>query len=58
MYLKKIVGNKTKNIILAHLSENNNTEEKALEEIHKAGLDEKITITIARQNEEGPVIEV
>ena len=30
-YLKKIVGKNTKNIILAHLSETNNTEELALE---------------------------
>ena len=57
-YLKKIVGDKTKNIILAHLSENNNTEEKALEAIHKEELDKNIKITIARQHEESEMIEV
>ena len=34
-YLKKIVGENTKNIILAHLSETNNTEELALEAAKK-----------------------
>ncbi|MBQ6135220.1 MAG: MBL fold metallo-hydrolase [Bacilli bacterium] len=57
-YLKKIIGDNTKNIILAHLSEKNNTEAKALEAVHNEGLDKKIKITIARQNEEGPMIEV
>ena len=57
-YLKKLVSSNTKNIILAHLSEKNNTEEKALEEMEKAELDKSITITIARQYEEGPLIEV
>ena len=57
-YLKKIVGPNTKNIILAHLSEKNNTEEKALEAMREEELDKKIVIRIARQNEEGPLIEV
>ena len=55
-YLKKIIGPKTKNIILAHLSEKNNTEEKALEAIKEQDID--INITIARQYENGPIIEV
>ena len=55
-YLKKIVGPKTKNIILAHLSEKNNTEEKALEAIKEQDID--INITIAKQYENGPIIEV
>ena len=55
-YLKKIIGPKTKNIILAHLSEKNNTEEKALEAIKEQDID--ITITIAKQYENGPIIEV
>ena len=55
-YLKKIIGPKTKNIILAHLSEKNNTEEKALEAIKEQEID--ITITIAKQYENGPIIEV
>lgn len=57
-YLKKIVGKNTKNIILAHRSETNNTEEKILEAINNAELDKNINIYIARQNEEGPLIEV
>ena len=55
-YLKKIIGPKTKNIILAHLSEKNNTEEKALEAIKEQDID--INITIAKQYENGPIIEV
>lgn len=57
-YLKKIIGDKTKNVILAHLSETNNTEEKALQAMISEELDKKVTITIARQYEEGPIIEV
>lgn len=57
-YLKKIVGKNTKNIILAHRSETNNTEEKILEAINNAELDKNINIYIAKQNEEGPLIEV
>ena len=57
-YLKKIIGNNTKNIVLAHLSENNNTEELALQAMHEEGLDEKVNIMIARQYEESNMIEV
>ena len=57
-YLKKIIGNNTKNIVLAHLSENNNTEELALQAMHEQGLDEKVNIMIARQYEESNMIEV
>lgn len=57
-YLKKIVGKNTKNIILAHRSETNNTEEKILEAINNVELDKNINIYIAKQNEEGPLIEV
>ena len=57
-YLKKIVGKNTKNIILAHRSETNNTEEKILEAINNVDLDKNINIYIAKQNEEGPLIEV
>lgn len=56
-YLKKIIGPNTKNIVLAHLSEKNNTEEKALEAMQNEGLT-NINILIARQYEEGPIIEV
>ena len=57
-YLKKIVTNNTKNIVLAHLSEKNNTEELALQAMHEEGLDKNINILIARQNEESKLIEV
>lgn len=60
-YLKEIVGDNTKYIILAHLSEKNNTEELArnavLKEIESLGnLNKKLLI--ARQNEESPYLEV
>ena len=57
-YLKKIIKSNTKNIILAHLSENNNTEEKALEAMKEQGLDKLCNIIIARQYEESDLIEV
>lgn len=56
-YLKKLVGKNTKNIILAHLSEKNNTEELALQAIEEEGLNQ-ITVNIARQYEETEMIEV
>lgn len=57
-YLRKIIGNNTKHIILAHLSEKNNTEKKALEAMSEEELDTKAKIIIARQNEESDLIEV
>jgi len=57
-YLKKIVGDNTKTIILAHLSEKNNTEEKALEAIANEDLPKNIKVLIARQYEESEMIEV
>ena len=57
-YLKKIIGPNTKNIILAHLSEKNNTEEKALEAMQDQGLDKLVKIQTARQYEESELIEV
>lgn len=57
-YLKKIIGNNTKNIILAHLSEKNNTEALALKAMKDEELDKRINIIIARQNEESDLIEV
>lgn len=57
-YLKKIIGTNTKTIVLAHLSEKNNTEEKALEAMREEELDKNINILIARQHEESPMIEV
>lgn len=57
-YLKKIIRRNTKNIILAHLSEKNNTEEKALEAMQEEEIDKISKIVIAKQNEESPLIEV
>ena len=57
-YLKKIIGKNTKYIVLAHLSEKNNTEEKALEAVHEELGETDINILIARQKEESPLIEV
>lgn len=60
-YLKEIIGEDTKYIVLAHLSEKNNTEELAYETV-KERLEETEyndkTILIARQDEESPYIEV
>lgn len=57
-YLKKIIGNNTKNIILAHLSEKNNTEALAIKAMQDEELDKKANIIIAKQNEESALIEV
>ena len=57
-YLKKIIGKNTKYIVLAHLSEKNNTEDKALEAVHEELGETKTQILIARQKEESPMLEV
>lgn len=57
-YLKKLVGPNTKCIILAHISEKNNTEELALECTKKELNNENIKVLIAKQYEESPMIEV
>lgn len=53
-YLTKLIGDSTKYVILAHLSEQNNTEELALstlkETLNKKRIDFK-NITVARQNQ-------
>ena len=50
-YLKELVGDKTKKIILAHLSEINNTREIALETVTKIIDNDNIYIDTASQNE-------
>ena len=53
-YLSKIIGNDTKQVILAHLSEQNNTEELALSTLKDTLKKRNINfnnIDIARQNE-------
>lgn len=60
-YLCKFIGDNTKTIVLAHLSEKNNTEEKALETLNNKLKDnnKKVeNIIVARQNEPTMVIEV
>lgn len=60
-YLSKFIGENTKYIILAHLSEENNTDEIALKTINET-LDEATkqnkNIIIAHQNEQTELIEV
>ena len=57
-YLKNLVRDNTKYIVLAHLSEKNNTEEKVLEAIEEQGLNIGREVFIAKQYEESPMIEV
>lgn len=60
-YLSTFMGNKTKHIILAHLSEKNNTEKLAYEALVKRLKDEGNLgpeIIIAKQNEETELIEL
>lgn len=56
-YLKKFIGENTKHIILAHLSEHNNTDELALKTL-KETIDNKLDIRIAHQEEQTELIEV
>lgn len=60
-YLANFIGDNTKKIILAHLSEENNTEELALDTLNDRLKKEKIDFTniiIARQNEETELIKI
>lgn len=57
-YLSKIIGNKTKYIILAHISEKNNTEELAYKCTKEEINNEKVRILIAKQYEESEFVEV
>lgn len=57
-YLSKLAGDKTKYIILAHISEKNNTEELAYKCTQEELNNDKIEIKIAKQYEESPFIEV
>ena len=56
-YLEKLIGNNTKYIILAHLSEHNNKEELAYKAT-KEVINNKIKLIIAKQNESLEEIEV
>lgn len=60
-YLKEVIGEDTKYIILAHLSEKNNKEALAYETVTEKLNETQYTnqtVLIARQNEESPYIEV
>lgn len=57
-YLKKFIGENTKYIVLAHLSEENNTEELALETLNKTLEQTNQEILIAQQNNITRLIEV
>ena len=50
IYLNKLIGNDTKRVILAHLSEINNTEDLAIETVQKL-TNNKINIEVSLQNE-------
>ena len=56
-YLKKFIGENTKHIILAHLSEHNNTDELALKTL-KETIEKNMDIRIAHQEEQTELIEV
>ncbi|MCI8548086.1 MAG: MBL fold metallo-hydrolase [Bacilli bacterium] len=57
-YLKQVVGENTKYVVLAHLSEQNNDENLALKIAKEALFEKNIELIIAHQNEVSPVIEV
>lgn len=57
-YLEGAIGNKTKYIVLAHISEKNNTEELAYQETKNIIPNEDIELLIARQEEETKFLEV
>ena len=60
-YLTKLIGEDTHHVILAHLSEQNNTEELALQTLKETLERKKIdfkNIKIARQNEMTEFMEV
>lgn len=57
-YLKKLTTANTKYVILAHLSEKNNTQELAYQESYEAIKDKNIKLCIAKQDEETELIEV
>ena len=60
-YLCKFIGKDTKKIVLAHLSEKNNTEEIALDTLKEKLIKNNInfnSIIVARQNEPTEVIEI
>lgn len=57
-YLKKFIGNDTKHIILAHLSEHNNTDDLALKTLKETIDLDNLDIKIAHQEIQTELIEV
>lgn len=57
-YLNKIIGNNTKAVMLAHLSETNNTEEIALREFNKVLIHHSVSVYVGKQNKRGELIEI
>jgi phosphoribosyl 1,2-cyclic phosphodiesterase len=58
-YLSKIIGNNTKHIVLAHLSKENNTRDKALETLFSTiEVNDDLDVLVAEQNERSQVIEI
>lgn len=61
IYLAKLIGDKTQKIILTHLSQHNNTEDKALETIHEIFAEYDINfsnISCAKQKQKSELIEI
>ena len=60
-YLCKFIGDKTKKVVFAHLSEKNNTEEKVIEKFNEKLVENNMKFYnyyIGRQNEPTEVIEI
>lgn len=57
-YLEQIIGDNTKYILLAHISEKNNTEELAYKTTKEKLQGKNIKLLVAHQYEESPLIEV
>ena len=61
IYLAKLIGSNTQKIILTHLSQHNNTEDKAMETIHEIFEEYSIdfnNISCAKQKQKSELIEV
>lgn len=57
-YLNEVVGDDTKYVLLAHLSEKNNTPDLAFKTSKEAIKNHKISLMIAKQDEESELVEV
>ena len=60
-FLSKVIGNDTKYVILAHLSEHNNLPELALQQVREELIDNNVNmnnILIAKQYEETEMVEI